>query len=217
MKISIKKLAAALIFFSAIFSASAQDISEFPLDEKSKPVFEKVCQKISDRPIVTGNFEQTKILAKLQRQIKSSGTFIISAEDGLLWKTTKPFPSAMAITDSAIIQTSKSGNKSVLDSSGNETFEKMSKIISSVFKGDAKTLEENFEIYFMGTSSNWTMELLPLDESLSAVIQSIFVAGDSTIKSVWLKENESNSVRYEFSAHNFPTALSPEEKSYFSK
>ena len=69
--------------------------------------FEDVCQRLSVHPVTKGDFTQIKGVKSSRgtRELKSYGSFILCPE-GILWDTSKPFPSKMVITATKIVQTS---------------------------------------------------------------------------------------------------------------
>ena len=177
----------------------------------------EVCANIAKNKISKGNFNQTKMIKKIKREIKSSGTFVIAVEDGILWKTQKPIASSMAITKSGIVQTSAQGKKSVMASGGNATFEQVSSLITSLFDGNADALTKNFDIEFIGDASDWNANLVPKDSSVKGFISQIEMAGRSAIDTVVLNEPSGDFTKYEFSNYSYPASLAPEDKALFSE
>ncbi len=176
----------------------------------------EVCANIAKNKISKGNFNQIKKIKKINREIKSSGTFIVAVEDGILWNTQKPIASSMAITKSGIVQTSAQGKKSVMAAGGNATFEQVSTLITSLFNGNADALTKNFDIDFKGSADKWNAVLVPKDSSVKGFISQIEMAGRSSIDSVVLNEPSGDFTKYEFSNYSYPKALSDEEKALFS-
>ena len=82
---------------------------------------DNVFSSLTENKVTTGDFVQEKSSAKIKRPLKSSGKFVFS-EEGIVWQTTKPFPSTMVVTKDSIIQTGADGRRNVIDGSSNETF-----------------------------------------------------------------------------------------------
>ena len=204
------------IFALAMAVALAASSAVFAQSNDSQTVLNEVCKNIAKNKISKGNFNQTKKIKKINREIKSSGTFIVAVEDGILWNTQKPIASSMAITKSGIVQTSAQGKKSVMAAGGNATFEQVSTLITSLFNGNADALTQNFDIDFKGTADNWNATLVPKDSSVKGFISQIEMAGRSSIDSVVLNEPSGDFTKYEFSNYSYPKTLSDEEKSLFS-
>ncbi|MBQ4379223.1 MAG: outer membrane lipoprotein carrier protein LolA [Treponema sp.] len=192
-------------------------VSVFSAYSQTNSAFSEVCKSISSHKVTKGNFNQTKTIKKINREIKSSGTFIVASENGILWNTKKPYKSSTAITKSGIVQTNAQGKKNVMAAGGNPTFEQVSALMTSLFAGDSDSLGKNFDIEFTGTTENWNANLRPHDSSVRSFMDRIEMAGDSKINTIILQEAGGDFTKYEFSAQNFADFLTDEEKSAFSR
>jgi outer membrane lipoprotein-sorting protein len=146
----------------------------------------------------------------------SSGNFIIAVKQGMVWETLQPFPSTMIMGKDFVIQSRPDGQKSVLSAQGNETFTQMADVISAVFSGKSQGLLENFEVYFLGSASNWDMGLLPRDSVFASFAMKLTMSGDSAIRSIRIFEQNGDVITYTLSNISYPTALNDHEKAFFS-
>ncbi len=185
--------------------------------QKDEEEFARVCQEISSKKITKGDFRQLKFIHRLKREMVSNGIFVISADDGILWQTQKPYFSTMAMTKSAIIQTNAKGKKSVISAESNATFDQFSKVLSSVFMGNAGILTENFEVEFIGSTDNWSINLIPKNSSVKKVVEEIEMVGKISIDLMTIHEPNGDYIRYEFLTHIYPDSLTEEEKALFGK
>ncbi len=179
-----------------------------------------VCDGLSKTPITKGDFTQIKTINAKGRTLKSSGNFIISLE-GIMWKTLKPFPSNLIVTENAMIQIAADGKKNVMTASDNQIFQNISKTLRSVFAGDSKELENNFKVAFENKENGlWSVVLTPKDSTIAAVMQTLELSGSSTntqvtLLSLELQETSNNKIRYEFSNQIYPKELTTDEKAFF--
>ncbi len=179
-----------------------------------------VCDGLSKTPITKGDFTQIKTINAKGRTLKSSGNFIISQE-GIMWKTLKPFPSNLIVTENAMIQISADGKKNVMSASDNQIFQNISKTLRSVFAGDSKELENSFKVKFENKENGlWSVILTPKDSTIAAVMQTLELSGSSlnsqvTLLSLELQETSNNKIRYEFSNQTYPKELTADEKAFF--
>lgn len=179
-----------------------------------------VCDGLSKTPITKGDFTQIKTINAKGRTLKSSGKFIISLE-GIMWKTLKPFPSNLIVTENAMIQIAADGKKNVMSASDNQIFQNISKTLRSVFAGDSKELENNFKVAFENKENGlWSVVLTPKDSTIAAVMQTLELSGSSTntqvtLLSLELQETSNNKIRYEFSNQIYPKELTTDEKAFF--
>ena len=213
-----------LIFFVFTFflttglraESPIEDIFRHPLSSQTQDAFTITCARLSEHPIVKGSFEQEKVLNRLNRSLKSSGNFIISAEQGMVWDTAKPFPSTLVLGKDYLIQGRPGGQKTVMSAAGNETFIRMAEVISAVFSGHSQELLDNFEVFYSGDPAAWELGLLSIDKALSHFAGRITMTGDSAIRSIIVYEQNGDAIKYLLQDYNYPKNLSVHEKTFFS-
>jgi len=216
-------IALGLLFISMALWADG-DVFKFPLKPETMDAFKAVSSRLAEHPIVKGNFEQEKILSRLGRSLKSEGNFIIVADLGMVWDTTKPFPSTLALGKDYLMQSRPGGQKTKVSAQGNETFLRMAEVISAVFSGNAQGLLDNFEVYFTsgnaaGSSGNvgtWELGLSPLDKAISTFAAKITMSGDAAIQSITINEQSGDITKYNLSNHSYPPELNVNEKALFA-
>ena len=203
-------------FFMFTYVWAEEDVFRHQLTPQTMVIFNVTCANLAERPIVKGNFLQEKYLKRFDRSLMSSGNFIIAVEQGMVWETLKPFPSTMIMGKDFIMQSRPDGQKSVIGAQGNETFTQMADVISSVFSGQGQRLLENFEVFFLGSVSDWNMGLLPRNSIFASFAAKITMSGDSAIRSIRMFEQNGDIITYTLSNHIYPAALSDHEKDFFS-
>jgi len=201
----------------AMTQVHAQDVFNYPLGPQTEEAFRTTCARLAQHKFIKGNFEQEKIISRLDRSLKSSGNFIIAADLGMVWDTVKPFPSTLALGGDFMIQSRPGGQKSVLSAQGNETFLRMAEVNRAVFSGNTKGLLDNFTIYYSGGDNiTWELGLTPLDKAITSVAQRIIMKGDTVIRTIQIYEQSGDSIKYILSNHSFPAELSTNEQAFFS-
>jgi hypothetical protein len=182
---------------------------------------ENVCTALAARPNTTGDFLQIKTISSNGRQLKSTGSFIIS-KMGIMWKTEKPFPSALILTEDSMIQIAANGTKTVMSGSDNQIFANISNTLSSVFSGDVKALKANFDCDFTAANENWTVRLKPKDSTIASVMTELVMSGNlskdgafASLDYLEMFEASNNTIRYEFTNQKYPEELSADEKQNF--
>jgi outer membrane lipoprotein-sorting protein len=199
----------------ALPAFAQDDVFAHALNSRTEPQFLAACARVSAQSVVRGKFEQIKTIAKLKRAIRSSGSFIIASDKGMLWKTEKPFPSVMALGRDSIVQT-VDGNKTVLSAQGNETFSRMADIISAVFQGRAQTLLKNFSCFFVGGAS-WQLGLIPKDPTVKQFAGRFILEGKGpAITRIETDEQNGDSIVYQLSDQSFGKELTPDEEALFN-
>jgi len=206
-----------LVFAAGLWAQSPNgEIFRHPLEPQTDHAFRTTCSRIAEHPFTLGTFEQEKTINRNKRSLKSSGNFIISADQGMVWDTVKPFPSTLTLGRDFMIQSRPNGQKTVLNAQGNETFVRMAEILSTIFSGNAQGLLDNFDVYYSGDTSVWEMGLSPRDKTINSFAEKIVINGDAAIKSIQIYEQSGDSVKYILSNHRYPAELNAHEKAFFS-
>lgn len=182
--------------------------------------FDSVCKNLSERPNMTGNFSQVKTISAVGRSMKSSGTFIFSL-DGIMWKTEKPFPSTMVVGMTSVKQTLANGKETVIDASSNQIFTSISTTLNAMFSGNSEVLQNNFDVDFSFSGSDWKAVLLPKDNMVKKILQSLSISGKTAsdyadLNTIVMSEANGDSITYNFTNQKYPKELTADEKAYFS-
>jgi len=216
----VKRIAAVTSLFllaSGLWAqAPAEEIFRHPLEQQTMNVFITTCSRLAEHPYTRGNFEQEKTISRLNRSLKSSGTFIIAGGLGMVWDTVKPFPSTLTLGKDYLIQSRPGGQKTVLSAQGNETFLRMAEVINAVFTGNSRELLDNFEVFYSSGVSAWELGLIPRNNAIGAFAEKIIMKGDIAIKSILIYEQNGDTVQYLLSNHSYPAELNVNEKTLFA-
>ncbi len=121
-------------------------------------------------------FVETKKIAMLDKPIESSGELLYTAPDRLEKRTLRPKPESMLVHgDELLIERGRQKHYLPL-----QAYPELAAFIDSIrgtLAGDRKALERNYRLSLSGSAERWTLQLLPLDEKMLAVIQRIRIDG----------------------------------------
>ena len=121
-------------------------------------------------------FVERKSIAMLDKPVESSGELLYSAPDHLEKRTLKPRAESMSVTgDELRIERGRQTYNLQLQS-----YPELAAFIDSIrgtLAGNRKALERNFRLNLEGSAEHWSLQLLPLDEKMQAVIKGIRIAG----------------------------------------
>jgi outer membrane lipoprotein-sorting protein len=113
-------------------------------------------------------FVETKHIAVLDKPVESSGELLFTAPDRLEKRTLKPKAESMLVNGGELMVErgrQKYHLAAFIDS------------IRGTLAGDRKALERNYRLSLEGSAEHWTLQLLPSDDKMLAVIKSIRIAG----------------------------------------
>ncbi len=137
-------------------------------------------------------FVETKHIALLTRPVESSGELLYTAPDRLEKRTLKPKPEAMTVQGGEL--TIERAPRNITCSCRPTRNWRLSSTASGHAAGDRKALERSYRVSLSGSADGWTLQLLPLDEKMQAVIQRIRIAGTrDQVNSIEITQSDGDS------------------------
>jgi outer membrane lipoprotein-sorting protein len=121
-------------------------------------------------------FVETKHIAMLDTPVESSGELLFTAPDRLEKRTLKPKAESMLVNGGELL-VERGRRKHHLQL---QAYPELAAFIDSIrgtLAGDRKALERNYRLSLEGSAELWTLQLLPSDDKMLAVIKSIRIAG----------------------------------------
>lgn len=205
-----------LFFLITLLDAGADDIFSLPLTEKDTKIIDGIFEDISSHNFVRSFFTQEKLVKRLNRTLTSTGQMLFDSRKGIAWIVKKPFPSTTVLTDDAMIQSGSGGQERILSADGNESFQRFSRTVQSIFLGRLDIISIEYEIFFNQSEGDpWHIGLIPVDSTLKEIVSSFELEGSSYIDSFIIHEAGGDTITYHFSNKEFPSALEPEESRVF--
>ncbi|MEO5661004.1 MAG: LolA-related protein [Polaromonas sp.] len=137
---------------------------------------QQLMQTLAQNKSGRATFVEAKHIALLDKPVESSGELLFTAPDRLEKRTIKPKPEAMIVNgDELLIERGRQKYKLQL-----QAYPELAAFINSIrgtLAGDRQALESHYRLSLEGTAEHWTLQLLPLDEKMQAVIKRIRIAG----------------------------------------
>ena len=122
------------------------------------------------------SFVEKKTIAMLDRPVESSGELFYRAPDHLEKLTLKPKPESM-IVDGGKLVIERGQKKYRLQLADYPELAAFIDSIRGTLAGDRKALERNYRLSLDGTVEHWTLQLIPINEKMQAVVKRIQIAG----------------------------------------
>jgi len=154
--------------------------------ETAKPI------PLDENEYLHGTFELARHLDGFEKPLLSRGEFVISPQNGLIWKTTFPFPGITVLEGDGIFTITPNGDRNAM-ASGSET-RQFVRMISSVLSGNWDTLQSQFDITENAAQSNtWEAILTPNTSSAVATqVNRIVASGDIFVRKVTIEKPSSD-------------------------
>ena len=122
------------------------------------------------------SFTEKKFIAILDKPLESSGELYYNAPDRLEKRTLKPKTESMILDqDALLIERGRKKHRLQL-----QDYPELAAFIGSIrgtLAGDRTALERNYKLTLEGTAAHWTLQLVPADEKMQAVVKHIRIAG----------------------------------------
>jgi hypothetical protein len=141
--------------------------------------------------VLRGHFIQERSLQGFQAPLKSEGSFVVAAGQGLIWKVEKPFPTVTVITPAGLVQNAQGTETLRLPAARIPFIAHFYDMLSGTMTGDLSGLKQQFDVEMTGTAENWSLHLAPKSstgatdqESQGMPIQRLDLAGDRYVESV---------------------------------
>lgn len=121
-------------------------------------------------------FTEKKSIAILDQPVESSGELFYSAPDRLEKRTLKPRFETMLVEGGVLtIERGRKRHRLQL-----QDYPELAAFIDSIrgtLAGDRRALERNYRLSLDGSAAQWSLQLLPLQPKMLAVVQQIRVKG----------------------------------------
>ena len=173
-------LLAALLLIPAISQAADWDIDQ---------LMHVLAQTRSDH----ASFVETKSIAMLDKPLESSGELFYIAPDHLEKRTLKPKPESMTVDgDTLLIERGHQKHQLQL-----QDYPELATFIDSVrgtLAGERRALERNYRLSLDGKAEHWTLQLLPANKKMQAVVKRIRISGvENTVRSIEITQADGDS------------------------
>ncbi|MDB5966128.1 MAG: putative transrane protein [Polaromonas sp.] len=137
---------------------------------------QQLMQNLSQNKSGRATFVERKYIAVLDKPVESSGDLLYTAPDRLEKRTLKPRPESMVVSGSELlVERGRQKHRVQL-----QNYPELAAFIDSIrgtLAGDLKSLERSYQVGLEGNPERWTLQLLPIDDKMRAVVQRIRISG----------------------------------------
>lgn len=178
---------------------------------------EQLQQKLMAKQLLRGDFSQSKTLQIFEQPLLSSGIFLLSHQQGLVWKQTSPFPVALVLAKDKLSQQFSDQALEVIEAKDNPMVFYFSHLFLSLFKGDMNALKAQFELTLIEVKGHWVLLLKPNSAPLNKVFSKIEIKGNKQIEGLNLVELNGDATTITFTnISTQPEQLTEQEKDVFN-
>jgi len=121
-------------------------------------------------------FTEQRFVRGLDGPLDASGVLSFTAPDRLVRRTVTPRPESMSVEGNTLTLSRGGRTRTVTLDSMPELLG-MVEAMRGTLSGNAQSLERYFRSTLTGSSSNWALELKPIDERLAAQVRTMRLTG----------------------------------------
>ncbi len=122
------------------------------------------------------NFTEQRFVRGFDGPLGASGTLSFAAPDKLVRRTLSPRPETMAVDGNNLVLT-RSGRSRTMTLDSMPELLGLVEAMRATLTGNAAVLDRYFRTTLAGSSSEWTLDLAPIDERLAAQVTSLRLSG----------------------------------------
>jgi outer membrane lipoprotein-sorting protein len=122
------------------------------------------------------SFTERKSIAMLEEPVDSSGELFYTAPDRMEKRTLKPKPESMILDGDTLVM-ERGGKKRRLKLKDTPELAAFVDSIRGTLAGDREALERHYQLSLQGATDDWTLQLIPVDENIQAVVSRIRISG----------------------------------------
>lgn len=154
-----KKLSLIFIFLFLFCDSCLANVFDYPKK------FSDISKQLPELNSIKCNFKQEKHLQNIQKPLISGGDFEFKKNEGVYFYTTYPIKSTKNFT--------------------NKNYKQINDIINGISSKKYSKLEKEFDFYFEGGKTKWTLGLKPKkNSSVVNYISTITISGEDYIKQI---------------------------------
>lgn len=185
------------LFITFLFSFASSVAVASELDDAK---INQVVSRFQSFVVVSGDFEQQKQLAGVDRLLRSSGNFVFWRDQGLLLTTEKPFQNAVTISKDNLIHWDKNGKGRIVKDNSSLVQREINKTLLAFFGADVSLIEDRFELRWIFESDNgWQVYLTPKLESIKRYMSLVIIEGEFYLKKITVSFGEQDKTVIQFS------------------
>lgn len=174
-------------------------------------------QKLMTEQLLRGDFSQSKTLQIFDQPLVSKGTFLLSHQQGLVWKQQDPFSVLLVLANNKLSQQFAEQAPEIIEAKDNPMVFYFSHLFLALFKGDLNALNEQFELTLTNHNEAWVLHLKPKSAPLNKVFSIIEIHGVDQIDKLNLIELNGDATTISFTnISSQPAQLSEQEKDVFN-
>lgn len=174
----------------------------------------QVAERLATTPAISrGQFEQSKKLAELETNLRSTGDFVLLVQQGLLWEVETPFASTLVIRSDGIRQLVDGQETLRIGADEQPGTQIVTAVLLAVFEGDVEKLDQQFLIDDSTIADEeWRIVLRPRSEATRVLVEKLILSGGERVQRVRIHEGGGDQSDVQLTYEQPPSPLSKRER-----
>lgn len=215
----IKPMIAALLLITSMTANAASPVFDHASSvDQLKQIIAPAAGELAKTPVLRGTFVQRKYLGGIPKPLKSSGSYVISREQGIWWHTQLPFDSEFILTQNSMAQLDGGKVATRLTAEQQPGLRVVGDVFFSIFALDPSALAGNFELFGQrGERDAWTMGLRPKASALRNVMSETVITGAIRVDKVELWDSHGDRTEITLTSSSDVAPLTAQEAALFKR
>lgn len=170
-------------------------------------------KSLASAQLTTGHFVQERELTGFPKPMRTEGVYFLDLKKGIVWETLKPFANTLIFSEKGIKRINKHGAQ-VISAQDIPYLKTVNALMLSLFSAQTENLNKDFDILLEGSSTRWSMTLVPKKTSaLATVFNSLEITGAASPQSIKMVNRQNETTRLQLSGQEkltrWPDRLEP--------
>ena len=150
-----------------------------PCQSGADTTYMDIAEMIANQGRNNVRFSEEMVAFYLEEPIKSKGKMIFEPPDTLIKIIEEPEYIKQVIRGNEVIVTGGDNEQKKLALSVHFGLEVMANTLRSLLSGEFEYLRDQYSIEFSERDGSWQMKLVPIEEKLEEILESVLVEGDA--------------------------------------
>jgi Outer membrane lipoprotein carrier protein LolA-like len=169
---------------------------------------EPIAPSLTSGQSLHGRFEQTRNLKGISAKLKSSGSFVLVPDQGLVWRIEQPIQSTTVITKEGVQEIINGNDVQRIEAARVPLISHFYDMLGGALMGDWSAMRHDFAVKTTGDHRAWQTVLTPLhsDDPITGALSSVVITGGAMVDQVDIRRANGDSEQLTFLEQKISTA-----------
>lgn len=182
-------------------------------------LIEAVRARLTDAPVLRGEFEQRKSVRGFRNPLVSRGDFMVARGKGVIWRTREPFASSLTLTRDRLVARSSDGTVNrTIDAREEPAARVLTELMLALMAADLAGISGRFRVEgeLLG-DLGWRLELTPADDVIRRTVSRVRMEGERHLRMLQIQETQGDSSEIRFNRIRAEQIPSPDEDAQLAR